>query len=390
MKNASTKTAVFVFGLHARRIGGIEHHTREISGLLGALGWQVVLCFRQEPSGDVREFLSLANVRFEVLPEAAVNSRRSALDLRRILRRYRPLLVHFQFTPLLGFNAWIARLCGARAIVFTDHGSHPENFRPQPASGVKKLAARLLTLPVSRVICVSDYNRGVLATLGTIGSVRLQRIYNGIDLSRAENPQPSVAAAFRKRFLIAEDRIVVTQISAMSPEKGVGDLLAAARAAIHDEPALHFVIAGDGSHRDEYIRRAGEIGISSHVTFTGLLSDPMGDGVFAASQICCQASRWEEAFGLVIAEAMAFAKPVVGTRVGGIPELVEDGKTGFLADRGDAAGLAARLVTLARDSALRTRFGLAGAARAAERFDLRKNALALLEVYREIVGPGFG
>jgi glycosyltransferase involved in cell wall biosynthesis len=181
---------------------------------------------------------------------------------------------------------------------------------------------------------------------------------------------------------IPPDRVLVTQVSWIIPEKGVPDVLEAARIALLEEPGLHFAFVGDGKYREEYSRRAAESGIASHVTWTGLVKDPMGEGVFSATDVSCQASRWEEAFGLVVAEAMAFGKPLVATRAGGIPEIVEDGVTGYLVARRDAAALAEKFVTLARDPDLRRRLGLAGGHRAADLFDLQKNVKLMVELYR--------
>jgi glycosyltransferase involved in cell wall biosynthesis len=83
----------------------------------------------------------------------------------------------------------------------------------------------------------------------------------------------------------------------------------------------------------------------------------------------------------VIAEAMAYGKPVVATRVGGIPELIEDGGSGFLVDRGDAAGMADRILRLLGDPAMRERMGRAGRAAVEVRFNLRENVARVLALY---------
>lgn len=376
--------AVMVFGINARRVGGIEMHTRELAGRLGERGWHVVLCFHQEPSTEVRQYLSLPNVTWDVLPNAWDNSWQTSRDLLRIVRRYRPRLLHLQFTPFLSFNAWIARLNGVRKIVVTDHGSHPEGYQPRRQSWWKRAIANFLNAPVSLVIAVSDYNLRVLAALGTIPVSRLRRIYNGADLARMNDQSVAAGAEFRSEHHIPDDRILVTQVSWIIPEKGVPDVLEAARLALAPEPSLHFVFVGDGKYREEYARLAADYGIADHVTWTGLVKDPMAEGVFAATDISCQASRWEEAFGLVLAETMAFGKPIVATRVGGIPEVVKDGITGFLVARGDTTALAEKFVMLARDSDLRQRLGRAGRRRAEAEFDLRRNVDLMIDLYRNL------
>lgn len=372
--------ALLIFGINARRVGGIEVHTREVVKRLGERGWQVVLCFHQEPSPEVREYLSLPNVTWDVLPDAAKICWQTSWVLIRLLRQYRPRLLHLQFTPFLNLWPWIARFHGVRSVIFTDHGSHPEGYAANPAPALKRKVANILTLPITHAVGVSQFNCNAMSTIGYIPATRVKVIYNGADLTRAKERTES-GEEFRRKHGIPLDRIVVTQVSWIIPEKGIPDVLDAAQAAVKQEPTLHFVFVGDGKYLDEYKRRVDEMGLSGHVTWTGLVRDPMGEGVFAATDISCQASRWEEAFGLVIAEAMAFKRPLVVTRVGGIPEIVLDGETGFVVARRDVKALAETFVLLARDRALRERLGQAGRLRAEAEFDVRKNVAKLLELY---------
>ena len=168
--------------------------------------------------------------------------------------------------------------------------------------------------------------------------------YNGIDFTRAAAGD-GAAAAFRRRFSIPEDRSIVAQICWMIPEKGVADLLAAAALVVARNPRTHFVFVGEGDARESFARQAEDLELAGHVTWTGSLMDPFGEGVYAAADIICQVSRWEEVFGFVIAEAMVARKSVVGTRAGGIPELIDDGVTGWLVDRGDHQGMAEKILT---------------------------------------------
>ena len=109
--------------------------------------------------------------------------------------------------------------------------------------------------------------------------------------------------------------------------------------------------------------------MTDHITWTGLIRDPFAECVYDAADIICQPSRWEEAFGQVIAEAMAYAKPVVGTRVGGIPEVIVDGESGFLVERRDVKALAEKIDLLAGNDGLREQMGQAGYRIAKSRFD---------------------
>jgi glycosyltransferase involved in cell wall biosynthesis len=167
----------------------------------------------------------------------------------------------------------------------------------------------------------------------------------------------------------------------MIPEKGISDLVEAARLVLGQIPDAHFLLAGEGKHRGEYMAMARDLGMEAHFTWTGLVHNPVAEGLYAAADVVCQVSRWEEAFGWVIAEAMAAARPLVATRVGGIPELVTDGESGFLVDPRAPAQIAARLVQLLQDAALRARMGAAGRRAAERKFDLSANLDTLMRAY---------
>jgi glycosyltransferase involved in cell wall biosynthesis len=124
------------------------------------------------------------------------------------------------------------------------------------------------------------------------------------------------------------------------------------------------------------------MGIDDRVTWTGNVGDPFGEGVFEAADVVCQFSRWEEVFGWMIAEGMAHGKPVVATRVGGIPELVQDQETGYLVDRGDTETMSNKVLTLLNDASLREQMGSKGKHIARQKFNLRDNVAKLIASYR--------
>ncbi len=127
--------------------------------------------------------------------------------------------------------------------------------------------------------------------------------------------------------------------------------------------------------------RARDLGMEKHFTWTGLVHNPVADGLYAAADVVCQVSRWEEAFGWVIAEAMAASRPLVATRAGGIPELVDDGVNGFLVPVRSPAQIAQRVIQLLEDPVLRARMGAAGRLAAEQKFDLSHNLDTLMRAY---------
>jgi glycosyltransferase involved in cell wall biosynthesis len=372
-----TKTIVSVYGFEPFRIGGGETFIRELSILLGRRGWRNVVCFLSEPTPQVREFLSLPNVTIEVIPDVWQLKWQPTRDLARILRRYRPEILHLQFTGFVSPYPWLARLCSVKRVLFTDQASKPEGFVPRRASLFKRVATRIINWPLDRVTCISDFVLRCWTTLDVLQAERFTRIYNHVDFTRC---QPD-GSAFRKTLSIPDSRQIIVQVSWMIPDKGFDDLLAAARLVIARNPEAYFVMVGEGADRQRYIRETAELGLQDHITWTGILPDPLKMGVFSAADVVCQVSRWEEGFGYVIAEAMASGRPLVGTRVGAIPELVHDGETGFLVDRRDPPAIAERILELLADPDLRCRMGQAGREFAFKNFDANVNIAEFLKLY---------
>ncbi len=372
-----SKTIVSVYGFEPFRIGGGETFIRELSILLGRRGWKNVVCFLSEPTPQVREFLGLPNVTIEVIPNVWQLKWQPTRDLARILRRYRPEILHLQFTGFVSPYPWLARFYGVKRVLFTDQASKPEGFVPRRASLFKRAATRIINWPLDRVTCISDYVLRCWTTLDVLQSERFTRIYNHVDFTRC---QPD-GSAFRKTLSIPDSRQIIVQVSWMIPDKGFDDLLAAARLVIARNPEAYFVMVGEGADRQRYIRETAELGLQDHITWTGILPDPLKMGVFSAADVVCQVSRWEEGFGYVIAEAMASGKPLVGTRVGAIPELVHHGETGFLVDRRDPPAIAERILELLADRDLRCRMGQAGREFAFRNFDANVNIAEFLKLY---------
>lgn len=373
-------TVVSVFGVDPFRIGGTEAFARELSLQLKQLGWDSVLCFLKEPPEDVRQFLSLPNVTIEVLKDFTDLSWSAITDLARIVRRYNPEVLHLHFTGFLGAYPWLVRLLSVKKVFFTDHTSRPAGYVPRRSPLWKRLSARIINSPITKVICVSHYGQHCLTTLDLLPSERHELVYNAVDLSRVANSFER-ASQFRVRYAIPDNRVVIVQVSWMIPEKGIPELLETARILVSKNAPVHFVLVGEGPFREKFMKDAEALGLAQHVTWTGLVQDPFGEGVYDAADIVCQLSEWEELFGWMIAEAMAYGKPIVATKVGGIPELVDDAASGFLVERGDSKAAAEKLDRLAQDADLRREMGEAGRRIVREKFDLKRNVAQLLDLY---------
>lgn len=368
------KTVVSIFSLRPTKIGGVEAYARELSRQLDESGWKSVLCFRSPPSAEVRSYLSLPNVTLETFEKPF------SFWLIPLLYRHRPAILHLTLFEMFGPYAWLARFLGVSGIYVTDQLSRPEDLRLSISPLWKRLCYRIFMAPLKKVICASCYVYDNLLGKQLFAREQLLVVYNAVDIAAVDRGMP-LRGVFRATYNVPDDAFLVVQVGQIIPEKGVADLLSAARQVLAVNAGVYFLFAGDGRSLPGYRQLVHDWGLTGRIIFAGQLADPMGEGVYAAADMLCAVSRWEEAFGLVIAEGMAAAKPLLGTRVGAIPELVQDSITGFIVDRGDSAAMAARILQLAADPELCAGLGKAGRKVCEEKFELEQNVKQLLELY---------
>jgi glycosyltransferase involved in cell wall biosynthesis len=367
------RTLLYVIGVSLGRLGGAQLVAREVAVQAGRAGWKIVFCFLDDPTPSTREVFSLPHVTLAPIRNQASPGLRDMVRFASLVYEHRPSVVVYSFHSIVRPYPFIARaLCGSR-VFYSDHSSRTGNG----PSRWHRLARRLVVCQLDGIIGVSEYVKRRDAK--EVRSVPVHAIYNGVDLDAAANA-PQQARAFRDRYGIASERRVVIQVSWIIAQKGIDTFLQAAGIVLRERNDVEFVIVGEGERKAEYQRLAAQLGIAGHVTWTGSIYQPTAEGVFAAADVCCQLSRWQEAFGLTIAESMSFSCPVIGTRVGAIPELVEDGRTGFVVAPDNASDAAQRILTLLGDEGLRLRMGRAARMSAEQRFDVRKTVAARLEL----------
>lgn len=231
---------------------------------------------------------------------------------------------------------------------------------------------------VKRIICVSRAIRELTAPYLNAPSV-LRVVHSGIDLSRYEGncDEPPL----RKEMGLGPDAILVGNLSALADHKDYPTWLEAARLLASRHPQLYFIIAGKGAEEEAIRSVISKNRLDERIRLIGFRNDI--PSVMRSLDIFLMSSK-TEGLGTILIEAMAAGVPVVATRAGGIPELVEDGVTGLLAAPGDSEGLANAVTRLLEDPDLRVRVKNNALKKAGE-FSFRKTAEATLAIYREII-----
>lgn len=295
------------------------------------------------------------------------------LRLRRMLRDGDFDIVHTH-SPVV---AVAARLLAPRGVLVM-HTEHNVWERYRFAT---RTANRLTYSRNTSVLAVSD---GVAQSIRQRRTIAAQPVVevltHGIDIEAVRAGADARQEA-RQRLRLPTSAFVVGTVANMTPKKDQETLLRAMALVIRDEPSAQVVIVGGGPLEPRLRRLAGAVGLDGHIQFAGVRNDVAeilcGFDVFALPSL-------HEGLALALLEAMAAEVACVATRVGGIPEVVEQGKTGLLVPVGDHEALAAALLQVRRDPTLRAR--LAGAAR--ERvgaFDIAAASRRLEEHYGRVL-----
>jgi len=176
-------------------------------------------------------------------------------------------------------------------------------------------------------------------------------IPNGIDLERFQNL--SREEARNKLQIKADDKIIIF-VGSLRPVKGVKYLIKAMKIVRQKEPNARLILIGNGEEKQDLVKLTGDLNLGNLITFVGKIPNEKVPEYMAASNVFVLPSL-SEGFPLVSLEAMACGLPIVVSRVCGLPEIVEDGKNGFLVESGNPEQIAEKVLLLLEDDELRER-----------------------------------
>ena len=309
---------------------------------------------------------------------------RAWLDLARRLRRLAPDIVHTHSSKAGILGRLAARRAGVPRIV---HSVHGWGFTPNQPWVVRRafvLAERLAAGVTDRFVAVSHANvaRGVAERIAP--HERFTVIRSGVECARfREAAEREAGIGLREEIGVPRDAPLAGMIACLKPQKAPVDFVRVAARAAAEVPGAHFLIAGDGVLRGEVERAVRDSGLARRFHLLGWRRDT--ERIVAALDVLVLTSL-HEGLPRVVPEAMAAGRPVVATAVDGTPEAVRPGETGYLHPPGSVEAIAADVVRLLRDPALRSRMGGAARARVAE-WDIDAMVRAQERLYEELARP---
>ncbi len=331
--------------------GGIATYTREVAAGLTGLGWEVRVLAPSYPDAEAVDDAAPYSVVRMGLRHGGPELFRfvpGTRALRREIRRFAPDVVLLTSDLAHGLGGVVCPGLGV-PFVCVVHGSEIAKHFP-PTS----LKERLQAIPLgrsyrraARAVCVSRYVRGLMSDAG-FEPGKLAVIHNGVDASLVRAPTDSEAVGrLRERWRL-RGRTTLLTIARLVERKGQAAMIRALPRVLDEQPDVTYVVAGTGEDRSRLEGLALELGVEDAVVFTGEIAEADKVPLIDACDVYVLPSRHDgrrvEGLGIALLEGAARGKPLIGGRHGGVPEIVEDGVTGYLVDGRDPQDIAAAVL----------------------------------------------
>ncbi len=291
-----------------------------------------------------------------------------------LIRKEKIEIVHTHLVHASIAGRIAAKLAGVKTIVTTRHYAYEQKEKSLIYWLERKTAQfNRFTIAISQA--VKDY----LVRNENYDDQKVTVIYNAVDLNVIDsNTIPKISAN--------HDGYLIASVGRLHPQKGYETLLKSMPPVVREFTSVKLIIIGDGIQRKHLEGLCFDLGITEQVTFLGRKTPIEVIGFLKNIDLFVLASNWE-GFGLALIEAMALSKPVVATKVEGICEIVEDGKTGFLVPPAQPQTLSYRIIQLLKDKPLSKNMGIKARKKIETKFSMKTMINKLDLLYRELAKP---
>lgn len=375
------KKVVHVYGNFPKKKGSMEEYYLALTRKLNQIGFKSIFIFTDDIDDALKKFYDEVGAEIIVMPGT---NKRFDLPLifkyQRLFRKIAPVLVNVNFGRT-SFNALVAaRFARINNTVWTKGSFYEKGpfYQPVPKIRIFTSLIFLAGWLSKKIMVISEGLRKELL-LYDLPASKIVRIYRGINLERFKSQK--ISSSFLHEFRINKEDRVVACISQARHEKGLEYLLRAMPSVIGKFSRLKLLIVGGGPLTNSLKKLAEELNVADHVVFCGVRNDV--EKIINISEFTVLPSL-TEGLGLVTLESLACGKPVVASNVGGIPEVVVDGETGFLVPPRDEHALADKINYLLSDSNLLKKMKDKCLARA-QQFDVNVGAAKTVELYLGLI-----
>jgi glycosyltransferase involved in cell wall biosynthesis len=302
--------------------------------------------------------------------------------LKRELKAFKPELVHTHSSKAGILGRLAAHQLGIPA-VHTIHGASFHFGQNPILHHAYRLAERRAARWCDHFITVCDAMIEQYVAAGVAPRDRFTTIYSGMDVDRFLQPTRS-AAEVRASLNLTSTDLVFGKVARLFNLKGHNYLIEAAPAVIRANPNVRFLLVGDGILREQYQNRIAALGLTDYFRFAGLVPpDEVSDYLHAVDAVV-HTSDWE-GLARVIPQGLIAGRPVISFDIDGAPEVCRDGQTGLIVRHRNVDALAAAMIRLSEDAAMRSKMGETGKALFTDPFRHQTMTARIREVYQKVL-----
>lgn len=376
MNKKNTKVVIEFMGMISEKFGAIERYNIELADQLNKKNIKPVFVYNEYPADEsyIKQLQKYNADIIELRVDKGTSQRMKSIS--GILKKYNPDVVHCHFCfPLIRnviFLSWLKRVPRRYVSI---------RSMPGKAKFVSKCWYWFLSKMSTKLLAVSDAIRtAVINSLG-VSEKDIDVLRWGINMTTFDQTGED-KIQIKKKYDIPEDKKIIGNVAFHQPIKGV-DILLEAVSILKNKYNRNDILLCQigyypGKYADSLKEQTEKLKIQDTISWMGLQNNV--PEIMKVFDIYCQPSR-SEGLGLAIVEAYASKLPVVATNVGGIPEVVLDGQTGYLVEKENAGQLAERINILLEDRNLSKQFGLNGYKKVKDEYDTYIQIEKLISLY---------
>lgn len=362
------------------QIGGAEQHMLLLAQYLDKEQFTVRVACSKSPTLDpwVKKLTDL-NIEVIRLNVSHKHDPRHFFTLKKLIREHKIHLLHAHiWNPASGRYAYLAAHATHTPLIVTEHD-------PFELGTIKEWMKKKLNTHVAKIIAISEANKKLLTTLYPSLKSRITLIHNGIDTTWFSSQLISLSETEKQQlrtqiFQAKPEDTVITCVAELHPRKGQEYLIKAAPLIQKKFPHIRIILVGKGNDHDRLQKLITQLDLTEIVLLIGHRNDV--PYILAASDIFVLPSL-KEAFGLVLLEAMTAGLPIVATRSGGVPDIIQEGKNGILIEPENEKALSKAIIELLTNKTLKEKMKKENPLRA-ETFDVKHMVKKVEAIYTDL------
>ena len=345
---------------------------------------------KDESEGSSEFILKDLGVEYKVLNQMKrsinpFNDLSAYNEIRKLILDFKPDIVHTHAAKAGALGRQAAFSCGVPVTVHTYHGHVFHSYFGNFKTSVYKAIERNLAKKTSAIIAISEKQKQELVNEHRIANAaKVQVIPLGFDLQRFQDNREQKRNNFRARYKVQEDELAVGIVGRLVPVKNHDLFLEAIKFLVENSSRkIRAFVVGDGERREALEEKSRQLALQNVITFTSWIQEV--DKVYPGLDIVCLTS-FNEGTPVSLIEAQAAGTPIVSVRVGGIENVVIEGKTALLSDNADKQLFCKKLLLLAENEALRQEFSKNGWNHVREKYHYTRLIREISALYHSLRG----